>query len=136
MRTYSELIRLPTFSERFRYLKLKKTRGTTVFGNERYLNQLLYRSHQWRQARNFVITRDMACDLGVEGFEIPGKVTIHHMNPVTIEQLQQEAPELIDPEYLISVSTKTHEAIHLGLDEYQLCGGYIIERKAGDTKLW
>lgn len=136
MRTYTELSRLDSFSERYAYLKLTKTKGTTIFGADRYLNQLLYRSRRWRDARNQVITRDMGCDLGVKGFDITTRIIIHHMNPVTIVQLKQESEDLVNPEFLICVSTKTHEAIHLGLDEYQFCGGQIVERKAGDTKLW
>lgn len=101
IRTYTELIKIPTFEERFEYLKLKGNVGTETFGYDRYLNQNFYKSSLWRSIRNQVILRDMGCDLGCEGYEIYGKVIIHHMNPITADDIEESSVYLMNPEYLI-----------------------------------
>ena len=135
LRTYTELCRLETFEERFEYLSLKSVVGRYTFGSERYLNQQFYTSRQWRNARRDVIARDDGLDLGVEGFEIYDKVIIHHMNPITIEDVENGNPDILDPELLITVSHDTHNAIHYG-DKSRLRLPTLVERRPGDTKLW
>lgn len=134
IRRYSELIALPTFEERYRYLRLKGAVGRETFGFDRYLNQILYNSEKWKDVRDYVIIRDNGCDLGVEGFEIPKLIIVHHMNPITIEQIEREDPSIFDPEFLISTSHNTHNAIHYG-DSNLLVKG-PIERKPNDTCPW
>ena len=134
IKTYSELIQLKTFEERFHYLKLNGSVGEETFGFDRYLNQVLYRSQRWKSIRNRIIVRDNACDLGVEGFEVPGRIIVHHMNPLLIKDIVQETEFLLDPEYLICVSHNTHNAIHYG-DESLLITA-PIERLPNDTCLW
>ena len=135
MRCYDELMRLGTFEERFRYLKLNGAVGEETFGCERYLNQRFYRSREWKQVRNEVIIRDMGCDLGMAGYEITGKVIIHHMNPATIADMTNNAEVLLNPEYLICVSMETHNALHYG-DEQIIQAKEWHERKANDTCPW
>lgn len=134
IRTYSELITLPTFEERFRYLKLDGSVGAETFGFDRYLNQIFYRSQLWKDIRDHVIIRDHGCDLGVEGYEIYGKIIIHHMNPITIEDIERKSDILLDPEYLISTILNTHNAIHYG-DESLLISKPIVRTK-NDTCPW
>ena len=134
IRTYSELITLPTFEERFRYLKLDGSVGAETFGFDRYLNQIFYRSQLWKDIRDHVIIRDHGCDLGVEGYEIYGKIIIHHMNPITIEDIERKSDILLDPEYLISTILNTHNAIHYG-DESLLISKPIVRSK-NDTCPW
>lgn len=134
IKTYSELIQLPTFEERYRYLKLDGRVGEDTFGFDRYLNQIFYRSQKWKKIRDYVIIRDNGCDLGVEGFEIHGRLLIHHMNPITIRDIQRESDFLLDPEYLITTVHNTHNAIHYG-DESLLYTG-PIERTLHDTCPW
>lgn len=134
MRTYSELKRLKTIRERYEYLKLNGSVGKNTFGSRRFMNQSFYRSYEWRKAKNAVIIRDSGCNLGIKGYEILDKIYIHHMNPVTIEQLERKDPKLYDPEYLICVDFITHNAIHYG-DEDLLPKESMI-RKPGDTYLW
>ena len=134
IRTYSELSQLKTFEERYQYLKLTGRVGEETFGFDRYLNQLLYRSKRWRQIRNQVIVRDNGRDLGVEGHEMFSKIIIHHMNPVTIEDLENESELVFDPEYLISVSHNTHNAIHYGDESLLVIAP--IERTPNDTCPW
>lgn len=134
IRTYSELICLPTFEERYRYLRLEGKVGEDTFGFDRYLNQILYRTPRWRASRDKVILRDNGCDLGVEGFEIYGKILVHHMNPVTIDDVLSDRDFIYDPEYLISTTHNTHNAIHYG-DERLLMTG-PIERTPNDTCPW
>lgn len=135
IKTYSELIRLPTFEERFSYLVMHGTVGKDTFGSDRYFNQKFYKSVEWRRVRDQVIVRDNACDLGIKGREIFGKVIIHHMNPFRIEDLACDAAEdLLNPEYLICVSHETHNAIHYG-DESILPEVYV-ERRPNDTCPW
>ena len=134
IKTYSELILLPTFEERFRYLRLNSSVGKETFGFDRYLNQVFYRSQRWKSVRDHVIIRDNGCDLGMEGYEIRGRVIIHHMNPITIQDIELESDFLLDPEYLISTIHNTHNAIHFG-DENLLIKA-PIERTANDTCPW
>lgn len=134
IRTYSELITLPTFEERYRYLRLGGRVGEETFGFDRYLNQLLYKSERWLKSRDIVILRDNGCDLGIEGREIHSKILVHHMNPITIEDILKERDEVFDPEYLISTMKRTHDAIHYG-DESLLFKA-PIERSRYDTCPW
>lgn len=134
IRTYSELITLPTFEERYRYLKLQGRVGEETFGFDRYLNQLFYRSEEWRKVRDFVIIRDCGCDLGVEGYEIYGRILIHHMNPITKDDILRRSEFLINPEYLICTVKRTHDAIHYG-DE-NLLFQIPLERTKNDTCPW
>lgn len=134
IRTYSELITLPTFEERFRYLKLNGAVGLDTFGFDRYMNQVFYNSKRWKAARDYVIVRDNGCDLAMEGHDIYGKIYIHHMNPITIEDIMHESEFLIDPEYLISTIHNTHNAIHYG-DESLLITT-PVERSKNDTCPW
>ena len=134
IRTYSELIKLKTFEERYEYLRLGGSVGRSTFGFDRYLNQMLYTSSRWRSLRDHIIIRDNACDLGITDREILSKIIIHHMNPVTPDDIRYARDHVFDPEFLISTSNNTHNAIHFG-DESLL---YILppERKPGDTSLW
>lgn len=133
-RSYHELCRIPTFEERFRYLRLRGGVGASTFGFDRYINQQFYRSTQWRQVRHHVIARDLGMDLGVEGYEIYDKIVIHHMNPMTVADIDDGDPSILDPEFLITTTHRTHNAIHYG-DE-NLLTKPPVERHFGDTKLW
>lgn len=135
MRTYSELIQLPTFEDRFNYLKLNGAVANETFGFDRYLNQLFYRSAEWRKVRQQVIIRDRGCDMACDGHEIQGNIIVHHMNPLTLEQIENNPELLLDPEYLICVSFDTHNAIHYGTDDF-IKSRDVIERHPGDTTLW
>ena len=134
IKTYSELIELETFEERFDYLKLSGVVGLKTFGEDRYLNQILYNSGEWKSTRNDIIIRDNACDLGIEGREVSYRILIHHINPITIEDIERRRDCVFDPNNLISTSDNTHRAIHYS-DESLL---FILpqERKRGDTCLW
>lgn len=134
IRTYTELLKLATFEERYRYLRLSGKVGADTFGFDRYLNQIFYRSQRWKAVRDLVIIRDNGCDLGVEGYEIHGRIIIHHMNPITIEDIERESDLLLNPEYLISTVHNTHNAIHYG-DENLLIKA-PIERSKNDTCPW
>ena len=134
VRTYSELSKLKTFKERFEYLKLNGSVGNDTFGWDRYLNQILYKSPEWRSIRNMIIVRDNGCDLGIEGREIFNNIIIHHMNPIRVEDITNRNPDVLNPEYLISVSHATHNAIHYG-DANQLNLG-PIGRTPNDTCPW
>ena len=134
IKTYSELITLPTFEERFEYLQLKGTVGQETFGFDRYLNQILYNSKEWKHLRNEIIVRDNGCDLALEGFEIHGRILIHHINPITIDDVIKRREMVFDPENLICVTHNTHNAIHYG-DKSLLITG-LIERRANDTCPW
>lgn len=120
--------------ERYRYLVLPGSVGISTFGFDRHVNQQFYRSSEWRHIRQQVIARDLGCDLGVEGYEIFDKVLIHHMNPMTMDDIVSGNSDILNPEYLISTTHKTHNAIHFG-DENQLPKLHV-ERRPGDTKLW
>jgi hypothetical protein len=134
VKRYRDLSRLDTFEERFRYLALHGRVGESTFGFDRWINQQFYTSEQWRQIRNHVIVRDNGCDLGIEGYEIHSKIVIHHMNPLTVVHITHGNPDILDPEYLITTTHQTHNAIHYG-DERQLPRKYV-ERTPGDTRLW
>lgn len=134
IRTYSELIMLPTFEERYKYLQLSGFVGEETFGFDRYLNQNFYRSREWKRIRDQIIIRDNGCDLGIEGREIFGKIIIHHMNPISIKDIQNVSDYLLNPDYLICTTHQTHNAIHYG-DENLLMRG-PIERTANDTCPW
>lgn len=135
IKTYSELITFPTFEERYRYLKLDGVVGEDTFGFDRYLNQEFYqRDQEWKRIRDFVIIRDQGCDLGVEGREIRGKILVHHMNPITKDDILKRSEFLLNPEYLICTLKSTHDAIHYG-DENLLMKG-PVERKPNDTCPW
>lgn len=134
MRTYSELIRIPSFEERFRYLKLEGAVGDSTFGSSRYLNQAFYKSEEWKKIRRDIILRDNGCDLAMEGYYIFDKIIIHHMNPISKDSIIHKDESIIDPEFLICVSPRTHNAIHYG-DESLLPKGLVI-RTPGDTTPW
>ena len=134
LKTYSELIALPTFEERFNYLKLGGIVGEETFGFDRYLNQILYKTPRWLSSRDKVILRDKGCDLGVPGREIQGRILVHHMNPITIEDVLQERDFIFDPEFLISTMHITHNAIHYG--DANLLILNPIERTKHDTCPW
>lgn len=134
IKTYSDLRRIDSFEERFRYLKLRGVVGRDTFGFDRYLNQEFYRSALWKRARRDVIARDLGCDLGVQGHDIFDKVYVHHMNPIVVDDIKHSNVEILDPEYLICVSHNTHNAIHYG-DE-SLLPKPVVARRPGDTKLW
>ena len=134
IRTYSELIKIPTFEERYQYLRLSGVVGTETFGFDRFINQNFYRSREWKAIRDFIIVRDNGCDLAMEGYDIHGRIIIHHMNPVTIKDIQETSSFLMEPEYLISTTLSTHNAIHYG-DESLLIQE-PIERSKNDTCPW
>lgn len=137
IRTYTELIQIPTFIERFRYLKLGGKVGEETFGWERYLNQKFYQSYEWREFRRQIILRDQGCDLGLDGYEFaPGEmILIHHMNPINTKDIVNQTEFLMNPEYVISVRKKTHDAIHYG-DESLILEYEPIVRRPGDTSPW
>lgn len=134
LRTYSELVTLPTFEERFRYLKLDGEVGMETFGFDRYLNQLFYKSPEWKSVRNQIIIRDGGCDLGIQGREIYGRILIHHMNSLTVDNILKRSDLLLNPEYLICTIKRTHDAIHYG-DEMLLMAD-PVERTKNDTCPW
>ena len=135
IKTYSELITLPTFEERYRYLRLSGSVGKETFGFDRYLNQLFYqRSKLWERIRDEVIIRDNGCDLGVEDRDIYGRVIVHHMNPISMDDLLHESDFLLNPEFLICTSHATHNAIHYGDEKYLMT--VPIERTKNDTCPW
>lgn len=134
IRTYSELIQIPTFKERYAYLKLQGVVGEETFGRDRYLNQMLYTSEEWRRFRREIIIRDNGCDLGCDGHDIRGKILIHHIEPLTVEDVVKRSSSIFDPDNVICVSMLTHNAIHYG-DESLLITA-PIERKPNDTCPW
>jgi hypothetical protein len=134
IRTYSELIRLPTLEERFEYLKLGGSVGKETFGLDRIFNQLFYTSEEWRSTRSKIIARDMGNDLAVDGYEIVGIVIVHHINPISLRDIETHSPMLFDEENLISTAHNTHNAIHYS--DASLLPKAIIERRPGDTCLW
>lgn len=135
MRTYSELIDLPTFEERFRYLQLSGEVGVDTFGFDRFLNQVLYRSKEWKSVRDKVLVRDGCCDLAVQDRVIFSRPIVHHMNPMSVEDIKNHSGLLMDPEYLITVSHNTHNAIHYG-DEGLLVPTLVNVRTKNDTCPW
>lgn len=134
IRTYSELIKIPTFTERFEYLRLDGLVGEETFGFDRYLNQVFYKSREWLEARDYVIVRDFGCDLGIEGREIFGRILVHHMNPIRKEDIISRSKFLLNPEYLICVSKNTHDAIHYS--DNSLLISEPIERTKNDMCPW
>ena len=134
IKTYSELITIPTFEERYEYLRLNGRVGEETFGFDRYLNQVFYKSKEWRSIRDYVIARDNGCDLGMEGYEIFGQILIHHMNPITKEDILERKDVLLNPEYLITTVKNTHDAIHYG--DGNLLVTAPIERRKNDTCPW
>lgn len=135
IKTYSELITLPTFRERFRYLRIGGRVGEETFGWDRKINQYFYqRSDEWKSIRNYVIVRDNGCDLGIEGYDIYSHIIVHHINPITVEDIRMSSDYLLDPEFLICTSLNTHNAIHYG-DESLLYTS-LIERTKNDTCPW
>ena len=134
IRTYSELITFPTFEERYQYLRLNGSVGRETFGFDRYMNQFFYRSPEWKKVRNEVIARDNGCDLGVEGREIFDRVLIHHMNPISPEDIRDRSDLLLNPEFLITTVHNTHQAIHYGDESLLILSP--IQRARHDTCPW
>lgn len=135
IKTYTELSKIPSFIERYRYLKLQGSVGTDTFGYDRYLNQQFYKSKEWKRVRDEVIIRDNGCDLGADDRDINTRIFIHHMNPISKRDIMESSEYLLDPEYLICVSKQTHDAIHYG-DEQLLYVNEVIERTPNDTCPW
>lgn len=134
IRRYRELVLIPTFEERYEYLKLSGEIGKDTFGFDRYINQNFYRSYEWKKVRNEIIARDYGYDLGVEGYEIGDRIIIHHMNPIDKNDIIESSDYLLNPDYMICVSHRTHNAIHYGSFETMQIG--ITERKPNDTCPW
>jgi len=133
-RRYSDLKKLKSLEERYSYLRLNGQVGKETFGWDRHINQKFYHTIEWKRVRDLVILRDNGCDLGVEGFEIQDKILIHHMNPIWVKDITDRNPDILNPEFLICTSDRTHQAIHYG-DENLLPKPHI-ERRPGDTRLW
>lgn len=134
IRTYTELCQHETFHGRYEYLALHGVVGRSTFGFDRYVSQKFYTSKQWRQVRNDIIARDLGCDLACEGYEITSRLVIHHMNPLELHEIVEGLEWILDPEYLITTTHNTHNAIHYG--DVNLLPKPIIQRNPGDTKLW
>lgn len=135
LRTYTELSKLKTFKERFEYLKLDGKVGEETFGFDRYLNQMFYTSEEWKRVRNYVITRDCGCDLGIKDMEIRDRlILVHHMNPISKQDIIDKTDILLDPEYMITTTKRTHDAIHYGDDS--ILYNDPIERFKNDTCPW
>lgn len=134
IKTYSEISTLASFEERFRYLRLNGVVGNETFGFDRFLNQAFYRSREWKAVRDFVIMRDVGCDLGVAGYDILGKVFIHHMNPILAKDIVTGSDFLLNPEYLITTTHNTHNAIHYGNETLLITAP--VERRQNDTCPW
>lgn len=135
LRTYSELITLDSFEDRYEYLRIGGAVGEETFGFDRFINQFFYqRSREWKSIRDYVIVRDNGCDLGMEDREIHGKILVHHMNPISLEDIEYKSDILLDPEYLISTSLATHNAIHYGDDSLLIKAP--VERTPYDTCPW
>lgn len=134
IRCYSDLIQLPTFEERFRYLQLNGAVGKTTFGFDRYINQRFYHSPEWYRVKNQVIARDMGCDLGIEGRDIFDRAYVHHMNPILIKDFVDSSDQLLNPEFLITTTLLTHNAIHYGDDS--IITFAPVERKPNDMCPW
>lgn len=133
-RTYREMSRLETFEERYEYLKLTGMVGESTFGVDRYLNQMLYRSKRWKSVRDKIIIRDGGCDLGIQGREIFDKIIIHHMNPLTVQDIEYESDRVFNLDFLVCTALSTHNAIHFGDDSF--LSKFPRERFPGDTLLW
>lgn len=133
-RTYTEFARIQSFEDRYKYLALRGQVGEATFGFDRYLNQQFYTSREWRRVRDLVIIRDNGCDLGVPDLDIHSGLYIHHMNPMRIADIEAGNPDILDPEFLITCTHQTHNAIHYG-DQSKL-RRELVPRRPGDTKLW
>lgn len=133
-RTYTELNRLTTLEDRYKYLALRGQVGEMTFGFDRYMNQMFYRSREWKQIRYHVITRDNGCDLGLPEHEVYSQLIIHHMNPMTVNDVRDGDASILDPEFLITTRFRTHNAIHYG--DVLLLPKPFVERTPGDTNLW
>lgn len=133
IRSYDELSELQLFDERFEYLKLGGQVGSSTFGFDRWLNQRFYKSYDWMQIRDYVIVRDEGCDLGIPGYEIRSNLHVHHMNPVSKNDVLYHSDEILDPNFLITVSLRTHNAIHYGTN---ILPREPVSRSFGDTTLW
>lgn len=134
IRTYSDLIRFQSFEDRYRYLALRGAVGDSTFGFDRYINQQFYRSRQWKQLRQHIIARDDGCDLAVPGYDIHQNLVIHHINPMTVDDVIHADPSILDPEFLITTTHRTHNAIHYGDESLLLLP--FVDRRPGDTCLW
>jgi len=135
IKTYSDLTKLETFKDRFEYLKIGGVIGERTFGGNRYLNQKFYRSREWRKLRDEIIVRDGGCDLALPGYELTWRVTVHHINPVTEQEMLRLAANVLDPENLVCVSYSTHKALHYG--QFDLCSDYaVLDRRPNDTCPW
>lgn len=134
IKSYSELLTIPTFEERYRYLRINGSVGEDTFGNERYLNQVLYTSGEWRKFRRKIILRDNGCDLACAGFEIPVRIIVHHINPITVEDVLERKQKVFDPDNVVCASHNTHLAIHYG--DKDLLVVAPIERSRNDTCPW
>lgn len=134
IKTYSELSKLQNFESRYRYLKLNGFVGEETFGFDRYLNQILYKSEEWKSCRREIIIRDNGCDLGCDGFDINGRILIHHINPITVDDIINRNTKVFDPENLIVTSLNTHNAIHYGDESLLILAP--IERTKNDTCPW
>jgi len=133
-KTYNELSRLHTFDERFEYLRLYGDVGSSTFGFDRHINQRFYKSLEWKRSRDFVITRDDGCDLGMPGYEIHDNILVHHINPMVVDDIVHAEEWIFDPNYLICTTQATHNAIHYS--DVSLLPKIVVARRAGDTKLW
>lgn len=134
IRTYSEFKRLTTFTERYEYLRLVGIVGSPTFGFDRWMNQQFYSSREWRLIRHHIIVRDNGCDLGIDGHDMHDRIYIHHMNPMTVAHIADGDEDMLDPEFLIATSHRTHNAIHYG--DSKLLREPLTPRRPGDTKLW
>ena len=134
MKTYTELMQLPGYEERLEYLKMQGKAGEETFGAERYLNQVFYKSPEWRRVRDQVIVRDLGCDMALEGFELQDEIIIHHMNPINVEDITERNEDILNPEYLVCVSKSTHNLIHYGADARRR--PLIVERTPNDMAPW
>lgn len=134
IRTYSELITLQTFEERYQYLRLDGTVGEDTFGFDRWLNQMFYKDKAWKAVRREVIIRDLGCDLGIEGRDIYGQIYVHHMNPISVKDIVERSEFLLNPEYLICCTKNTHDAIHYGSEDILIKDPVV--RKKNDTCPW
>ena len=133
-RTYSDLVQHETFEERYEYLRLGGQVGHATFGFDRWINQQFYATRDWERARNFVITRDLGCDLGVAGYDIQSGLLVHHMNPISRRDILDREEWILDPEYLITTTHRTHNAIHYG--DRSLLPRPFVARFPGDTRMW
>ena len=134
IKTYSELITFPTYEERFRYLQLKGAVGKDTFGYDRYLNQILYNSQEWKRFRDKIIIRDNGCDLACEGYDIHGRILVHHINPIRVDDVVNRNPIVFDPENVVCVTHNTHNAIHYGDESLLILAP--VERTKNDTCPW